>query len=418
MSSRSHLALLLLASGVLGACAGWLSGEWVTCTISTLLTGLIWATAWGRAMGAPLDTIAAETLSDLTSDAQRSLELASHRSPADWQDEDPATLSALIAPVVRGTHEVCENLQEDLERGQMILSDTISDLQRAFLQVTQHAHTQQGLTEILKSSDETSQQTNRTMRFIEHAHETLGRMGEVLTSLQGDTQTITSDLDALYSEVEETFELIRQADTLARQTNMLALNATVEAQAAGAAGQAFAVVADEVKRLSDGSQRFNQAFAARMKETQSRLLSLKAATQTLSSLEDSTQALETRNRIDLVLKELEHSKATTHHHLSRIGELSTLISEQVARAVQAMQFEDILRQLLEGSSASVERLHTFMQEVRDLALTLQSTRDAKPHPLSLDDWESALSPLLDRWCSTTHKVVHQNNMQSGDVELF
>jgi len=91
-----------------------------------------------------------------------------------------------------------------------------------------------------KSSNTANNKIAQTISDLGQLDEEISRAGEVIKTLETDSNKIGSVLDVIRS--------------IAEQTNLLALNAAIEAASAGEQGRGFAVVADEVRTLASKTQ--------------------------------------------------------------------------------------------------------------------------------------------------------------------
>ncbi|OGO84016.1 MAG: hypothetical protein A2Y22_08050 [Clostridiales bacterium GWD2_32_59] len=90
---------------------------------------------------------------------------------------------------------------------------------------------------ITKNADE----VNVMISQMVNIQESVGKISEIVKSLQDKMNNIDKSLDGI--------------NTIAEQTNLLSLNAAIEAARAGEQGKGFAVVADEIRKLADQSSK-------------------------------------------------------------------------------------------------------------------------------------------------------------------
>ncbi|HTQ03990.1 MAG TPA: methyl-accepting chemotaxis protein, partial [Polyangiaceae bacterium] len=141
-------------------------------------------------------------------------------------------------------------------------------------------------------------------------------------------------------------------DNLARETRFIALNARIETQRAGEAGRTFKVVADEVKRLAAASAEISTQIRGEVELCfqslqQTRHSAEGLAGHDMSTIIDSRAALvNTVERLDAVNKAVQHALAK--------------VTASVAEAIRALQFEDLVSQLLAETARRVKSLAALL----------------------------------------------------------
>jgi len=199
-------------------------------------------------------------------------------------------------------------------------------------------------------------------------------MGEAVRNLRElsamRSQAIASDRDVfaqIASETEAFAGPLAAIGRIAAQTRLLALNATIEAARAGEAGKGFAVVANEVRGLAIESARAAESVAnglTRLRETTTRRLS----SSTDQSREEAlTEAVQRQaSAAEASFEALARQGNATLTEARRTG---LDIAAAVMAAMEASQFQDIVRQQLEQASADLLR---FGEHASGLAATLRS----------------------------------------------
>lgn len=276
----------------------------------------------------------------------------------------------------------------DLGRAQGILSDAVVRLLGSF----------ENLRTELKAQKQAFDDVGTTLcgpagnaSFATVMGSVLQEFVDAIVATSAHASELLQRMDAVDEQVTTITGLAGQIEKISGQTKHISFNARIEAHRSGAAGGVFRVVADEVKALAAESQ----VLGSRIGEVVANLQSAFEGTHSVVSsmaTHDMKSAVDAQERLGSVLRTLEAMNQA-------VGQTLIHVSDDVATAIQALQFEDMLLQLL----ASVQRRVAELE-----SLCNQAWEDGETH-LSIDD--SATHP-------SAPQAVSQVSMDVGTVELF
>ena len=337
-------------------------------------------------------------------------------------DESVKALASMANDFCVLIQEEMASANADLGRTRGLVAEAVLGLQRSFSQLSEQSMNQLGLvTSVIARSNAGKTDTGASgLSFRQFATQTNEALGFFVTQIVGvskDSMQMVHFVDDLAKKMEEIVSLLSDVRSIADQTNLLALNAAIEAARAGEAGRGFAVVADEVRKLSQTSTRFSEQIRGVVAEAGKNIIQAQSAIEKIAS-KDMNFAIESKEHVDQMLEDMGQLNASVGKSLTEISSSSGKIGENVNAAVRALQFEDIVRQLVEHTDARINRLiavsKTFNETIARVVLM-----DVASATAALND---AKRDLQERKLVNSEKEksnpVQQQSMAGGDVELF
>lgn len=227
----------------------------------------------------------------------------------------------------------------------------------------------------------------------------VGVLREVLTQFVSDVTrigqasvTIMLEIENLRAHADDVTARSGRIQSIAHTTRVISLNSRIEAHRLGSVGAVFRVVADEIKTLANESREVSQGIRDAIAKQSAALGATTAAVEALSAV-DLDVAVSSSRRLEATIARLEAVGETSGRALAQI-------QADVVAAIQALQFEDMLDQLLGGIRGKLDAVRGICEESR--------TGD--------------VAGFHARIAAATHEVtrdvVTQHDVAAGSVELF
>jgi methyl-accepting chemotaxis protein len=255
-------------------------------------------------------------------------------------------------------------------------------------------------------------------RFFDETNLLIAEFVSKMVHLQTTSQGIAASFEDMQARASQITGSLNDITGITKQTDLLALNAAIEAARAGEAGRGFAVVADEVRNLAARTGEFNIEIR-------------KSLTDIMSSLKEVGTRIADATSIDMSLAE--KSRATLHELGSELLELTAKAREQSDRitsiteqmhgmtqeGVMAMQFEDIVTQMMTRISQRTINVGEYMHAFLDLQHDNESD--------GLQRFRSRSQKLVDLLVNahvkddamkSNNAGQHAKDSSDGDIELF
>lgn len=248
-------------------------------------------------------------------------------------------------------------------------------------------------------------------KFASEVSEILMQYVSLLIDVSEKSVQAVHHIGDMVSELDHMFTLLADIRTIAEQTNLLALNAAIEAARAGEAGRGFAVVADEVRKLSQDTNRLSEQIRDRGEVTKSTVTMVREIVGAIASL-DLNDAINAKGHVDNMLHGLEETNQHISSTMDQLNALNVDVNQHVTTAVQSMQFEDIITQVISEISQDLERLDLINHQLGEVC----NIATIKEHHM---DRVSELENVLA--VKKKQSIMRDNGASTppeGDIDLF
>jgi len=266
-------------------------------------------------------------------------------------------------------------------------------------------------------SNQQEEQINGIRRFVT---DTEGMIGQLVTLMSNVKATGHETADS-FSQVEHLIRSIggflNNVNEITKQTDLLALNAAIEAARAGEAGRGFAVVADEVRKLAHRTNEFSTRIRSLLKDIDSFLGRLGTSVRDVANL-DLSMADNTKENMRHMWSEMESLNAAATRQSQHVAEVSQQIHTLVLDGIVSLQFDDIVRQLLEQVQQRTSVLETYMTSLYALRGAGSEQDGLVRFQNRIASLETAIENGHSSFATLDRKKITQDTVNTGDVDLF
>ncbi|MFT3694107.1 MAG: methyl-accepting chemotaxis protein [Kofleriaceae bacterium] len=271
-------------------------------------------------------------------------------------------------------------VESDLVRARSLVGDAMKKLFETFARLREHLAEER---ERYESAIFAISGTSLDAGLVGVLREVLGKFVEDIVRLSQSSVRILMEIDQLRGHADAVATRGHRIEKIASTTRVISLNARIEAHRVGEHGKVFGVVADEIKTLAHETTELSKAIRS-------------AISAQAGSLDVASRAASDLAATDLDVTLASHKQLeTTIEQLNLVSTSSTQALERIQKdidsAIESLQFEDMLDQLLGAITRKVAAIRGVCAGEQSIdALTTEVERDA----------------------------VTQQNVDVGTVELF
>lgn len=306
-------------------------------------------------------------------------------------------------------------IRKEVQQVNGLLEDAIEKLNQNFTALEAGTRAQRDLIgDITSDSSVGEEGADESIDFERFAMETEKLMAELVGNIvhtSKHSMRLVEQLEDVTDLVKNILRDVGGVDSIAEQTKVLAINATIEAARAGTAGRGFAVVAAEVRQLSNHSKAFGMGIVKHVQEIREAIERAEKSTNDLAS-KDMNFVLQAKRETETMMKGLSALHQKMIEGVDSVSTISAQITNNVGSAITALQFEDLVRQLLDGVLLRMEKIEAI---VSGEEVCIIEKPDVYTEKQIENDSYQTVSATTEQASNTK---VAQENVGAGDIELF
>jgi len=305
--------------------------------------------------------------------AARTAEPAGQAAPAAPGGEVLLAVESTLGDAVQAANGQLSSLNAEVHRVQGLLRDAVEQLTGSFTGIRQEIESQKTTALTVSQGGEGEAGELRFDQFIAETTETMRQVvdGVVVNAKLG--MELVEHTEGISHASSSVRQILGEIGAISKQTNLLALNAAIEAARAGEAGRGFAVVATRCVTCPAHNQ-FAQQIVGLMDAMAVSVGGTEKAIEGMAS-QDMNFALQSRDRVEEIMGRVESIARAREAAIGDLGAAAERADAQVARAVQALEFQDTTSRLLAHIGQRVRAVDDLLAAMRGLAAEL-------PHALA------------------------------------
>ena len=349
------------------------------------------------------------------------------RAAEEWKTADGE-----IHELSRRTHELFVQLsaefneqmeitRTEVQQMQDLLRDAIEKLLNSFTGMEASTRKQQELALEMTAlqQGENGNQTVSFENFVNETSDTLSLFVDSTIETSKAGMGLVAMMDDITADVDQIVSVLGEIESISKQTNLLALNAAIEAARAGEAGRGFAVVADEVRNLSNRSNQFSHEIRTHMDSVYRSVRTAEAAINAMAS-RDMNFALQSKTKVQGTMNEIREINDRMGSTVTDLSDIAGEVAGNVRMAVTSLQFQDLASQLLNHINTRIGNMGAIIHSIAGIPIDDATTGEDQRGEciLRLQRFHEAIDQASELIKQSRHNPVTQNQMESGDIELF
>jgi methyl-accepting chemotaxis protein len=315
-------------------------------------------------------------------------------------------------------------IREGIAQAYKIIDSATSRLTGSLTGLEKHSTSQMELLRQLveelfnaAQGDQQQEQIAGIQRFVKDTEDMITQLINFMNGIRSAGHDTASNFTQVEQLMRAVVEFLNNVNEITKQTDLLALNAAIEAARAGEAGRGFAVVADEVRKLAHRTNEFSAQIRTLLKDIDGYLGGLGASIKDISNLDLDT-ADRSRANMAHMWSEMENLNAAAARQSQHIAEVSKQIHTLVLEGIVSLQFDDLVRQILEQVQQRSSSLEDYMTSLHNL----RSSGEAQDSVDSLAQRIAAIEEVMhakgSEFGRMDTKQIQQADVSTGSVDLF